>query len=727
MKYLTPFSNRYPYSLKLFFIKHLFILCAVIGYVPNETSAAPAYFQVSTNSDTSYVKQLLTESFREINQGKFSSAYPKIREAKRISDSLNYLDGQALAVVRMADAYLSQQKNDSAITILNQAVIDYPESRRIIDFYNFLATAFHYKSEAAKAVDFYQKALQLVPSVPEGEQARTTAGIRQNLAGALMSQGNHPEAFENYLIAVRFSEMTRDTLFWVTTLNNIGNAYNEIENHEDAVYYLQKAKNIAEVKGFKGELYRINLNLANAKSALEEFEEARKLYNTALKIEAELRPGAPPIVILYNLGRLSGSMGLNDKAEEYFLQSLNHSISNNITPGIYYNNFGLGNLYYEMNRYQDAISKLKRALLTAEQMRSLPFIQETTNLLYKAHREAGQYESALEYFEEYQAVEDSLFDTEKAQALANLQSQMELDRQSEVNRLLQEKQVQQEKKLQSQFILIITSVIIIALISFILIMMKRRGKEREVVNEQLMLQKKKLEEADEAKNKLFSIVAHDLRSPLTALQGILYLIKNKVLSNEEIQELAQELEISVKQNVDTMEDILAWANEQLAGAKIEIEELPLKKIVDDVLAKQSQMFSKKKIGVNNQIENDVIVLGDKNALELVLRNLISNSIKFTHSGGSITTSNVSENGICRLKVADTGIGIPPEDTHKIFSYIPWTRKGTANEKGTGYGLTLCKEFIQKMNGTIKFESQVNKGTTFIIELPKSKRREQVSV
>lgn len=687
-----------------------------------ETTSVFAYQATAGKTDTTLVQQLLAEALRHINQGQFSEAIPKIERAKTISDSINYLDGKAHVIVRTADMYLNQQRYDETIALLTEALETYPQSRRHVEFNNFLGSAYNYKMDNVKALEHYKASLDLLDLLPEDEQGRTNAGVRLNMASIYMNQGSYNDAFENFLLAVSYSEMIGDTAFWVTSLNNLGLAYNEINNFEESIYYLKKAEALAQAKNLRNDLYRINLNLANANLNSGNFAEAELRYQQAMQLEQELRPGSPPVIILYNLGRLKTKTGDYTQAREYLNESLKYSQELNIKPGIYYNNTGFGQLYLEMQRYEEAVAHLLVALQAALEMNSTPFIQETRQILYTTYKLAENYEEAFHHLEKFHLAEDSLFNVEKARELANLESQLALDRQSEINELLQEKQRSQERRLQMQFFTIVAAALIIVLILVILFMMRKRAKEKEMANTFLQKQKEELEEVNHAKDKLFSIVAHDLRSPLTALQGILYLIKNRVLSNDDIQKLAQDLEISVQQNINSMEDLLAWASQQLAGVNMDFEVLNAKEIADNVLEKQSLMFQNKKIQIVNTVGHDTLIIGDHNALQLILRNLISNSIKFTPAGGSVAISAESAGDNIILKVADTGIGIPAKDADKVFMNKFWSRKGTQNEKGTGYGLNLCREFVEKMNGSMYFESEEGKGTTFFVTLPKATKQ-----
>lgn len=689
----------------------------IILFLLLSASAFPTGPVQQAEPDTQYVKQLLSNSFQDINQGRLSEAEGKILRAGELSESLNFADGKALAAVRLADVYLNQQRNDEVIELLNGAIKNYPESHRLIDFYNLLATAYRYKNENHLALQHYEKALDLIADSPEEEQARTTAGIRQNMASAYINIGDVAEAFENYLTAVRFSEMTGDTLFWVTALNNIGNAYNEQESYEEASFYLEKAKGIAEEKNLKNDLLRIHLNLGNTRSNQGKYEEADKLYQKALQIEQEIRPGSPPVIIYYNLGRLASRRGNVQEAENYFNQSLEFSQQINIPQGRYYNNLGLGELYFEENRIEESIRHLEAAYEAASVMQTIPFLQESGEKLYRAYRQAGDFENALTALEGLKERADSLFDMEKEQALANLENQLELDRQNERNRLLQERQAEQERRLQSQMILIVASIVVILLTLGILFLMKKTAREKEIIHKKLRVHRDQLKEANKEKDKIFAIIAHDLRSPMTSMQGILYLLKDKMLSPDEMDELVQGLESSVQQNIDAMEDLLTWAKEQLSGIEMEIRPLNVKPVVDEVITKQEFLASRKKLEVVNHVKQDCRVLTDENALKLVLRNLIGNSIKYTKEGGRISVECKTKNGDAELKISDTGIGIPAGVFGKIFDSGNWSRAGTHDEKGSGFGLNLTKEFIEKMNGSIRFESREGEGTTFFIVLP----------
>ncbi|MEQ8523611.1 tetratricopeptide repeat protein [Gracilimonas sp.] len=669
--------------------------------------------------DSVYVRGLLNKVETDILEGNLMLARQKTQLADSLSDEIGFRDGKVIAMLRNADILITERNLDSAIVVLNNAIRLYPESKRIVNFYNLLAAAYSNKGEEARAIEIYEQALKYISRMDSVHYDRTNAAVRQNMANAYVDLGQTTKAFEYYVDAVRFAEMTRDTAFWATTLNNIGNAYNGENNYERAAFYLEKAMFLAEQKNLKNELYRTSLNLANTRTEQERFDEALSLYNQALELNNQIRPDSPPVIVMYNLGRLNGRLGNYEKAESQFKESLSYSEQMGIIQGAYYNNFGLGNLFYEMERYEEAIQYYEAARQIAERLEATPLIQDIRQKLYEANREANRYEGALQYLELYKELSDSLSSMETTQALAELENQLELDRQNEVNRLLQDKQAQQERQLHIQYILIVVGAVVILLIVVLLFMMRKTAREREEINRKLEVQKEELIEANKAKDKLFAIIAHDLRTPMTSMQGLLHLIKDNVISKDELAQLIPELEVSIQKNVNVMEDLLAWAKEQLSGVNMEINPVNIHDVVEEIVSSQAFIATKKGVDVKQYVSKSEEVLADHNALQLVVRNVISNSIKFTNKGDKIEIKTEPNSHFTKLIIKDTGIGIPAEAADKIFATKAWTREGTNKEKGTGFGLSLSKEFVERMNGRIWFESTEGEGSTFFIELPKA--------
>ncbi len=237
-------------------------------------------------------------------------------------------------------------------------------------------------------------------------------------------------------------------------------------------------------------------------------------------------------------------------------------------------------------------------------------------------------------------------------------------------------------------------------------------------NDQIRKQSEYIGELSNLKDRLFAIIAHDLRSPLKNLKGILSLLVAERLSQEKFQTIIPALVKGVSNTSDLVENLLSWSKSQLKGATIVPENFDLYYLVE----KQINLFEKqatdKKINPSNKILLNTVVFADVNMIELVLRNLVANAIKFCYPEGVVLLSAKSYEGFIEISVTDTGVGIVEENIHKVFQTKErYTTLGTNQEIGTGLGLLLCKDFVEKNNGIIGVESTAGEGTRFWFTLP----------
>lgn len=241
--------------------------------------------------------------------------------------------------------------------------------------------------------------------------------------------------------------------------------------------------------------------------------------------------------------------------------------------------------------------------------------------------------------------------------------------------------------------------------------------------DELTVSELQLKELNASKDKLFSIIAHDLRSPFHALLGLSELLATEIeeFSREEITKFAAEMNNSLKNQFKLLENLLEWSRLQTGGMQYSPVTCNLLEKVNEVTSLLLGNALKKNITIVSSVSPEIFVLVDMNMLQSILQNLLANAIKFTRPGGNIeVTASSRDEKMISISVKDTGVGISPNSLHKIFrTDSTVTTLGTENEKGTGLGLLLCKEMIEKHGGTISVESELEKGTTFFFTLPKT--------
>jgi len=261
----------------------------------------------------------------------------------------------------------------------------------------------------------------------------------------------------------------------------------------------------------------------------------------------------------------------------------------------------------------------------------------------------------------------------------------------------------------------------------------RRAKELELLREQeekerlenevqlrtneIKKQNLQLEEVNHVKDKLFSVVSHDIKGPLSSLHLALTLAKSGTLSSEEFQELTAGLELRLVQTSEFIDNLLQWAKLQMKGESFEPDRLDLSELARESVRLLEPECAQKKISLKNNLQGAFNAYADLNMMRSVIRNLLTNAIKFTLPNGTITINAYLVETKIIISVSDTGVGIPTLNRERLFTLTSITTEGTHNEKGTGLGLLLCREFVEKNGGKIWFETQEGRGTTFFFSLP----------
>ncbi|MGB0176783.1 MAG: sensor histidine kinase [Owenweeksia sp.] len=244
-----------------------------------------------------------------------------------------------------------------------------------------------------------------------------------------------------------------------------------------------------------------------------------------------------------------------------------------------------------------------------------------------------------------------------------------------------------------------------------------RARAIEENHRVMMTQKDKLRELNQEKDRLFSIIAHDLRSPLASIQSYLESIGSEGIDENERKFLESELLKLTRNTSSMLNNLLHWSSSQIKGNTI-LTAVNIRTLTEECLSLQSPIAEQKDITIHNNVDHGCNALADADMLELVIRNLINNAIKFTPVGGHIYISSRTEEDVI-ISIRDTGVGIPELKKKDIFTASVKSASGTSHETGIGLGLKLCYDFLKKMNGRIEFSSQEDIGTTFTIILKRS--------
>jgi signal transduction histidine kinase len=248
----------------------------------------------------------------------------------------------------------------------------------------------------------------------------------------------------------------------------------------------------------------------------------------------------------------------------------------------------------------------------------------------------------------------------------------------------------------------------------------RNIEQRKLAENQIHQKNIQLEELNATKDKFFSIIAHDLKSPFSSIVSLSDSLNTNIdnFPKENIKSFATAINYSAKHTFKLLENLLEWSKLQRENIKLNLRYLNFKSIVDEIILLNSEMALRKRIEVQDTIDPAIFIHCDVDVTKSILRNLISNALKFTNSNGQVTVKLEKFESYAEISVSDTGVGITPEKIPFLFNIEQdISTYGTENEKGTGLGLLLCKELVEKQGGQIWVKSILGKGSTFYFTIP----------
>ncbi|MDQ8051384.1 MAG: HAMP domain-containing sensor histidine kinase [Pedobacter sp.] len=264
----------------------------------------------------------------------------------------------------------------------------------------------------------------------------------------------------------------------------------------------------------------------------------------------------------------------------------------------------------------------------------------------------------------------------------------------------------------------ITYLVVVSLTYFtISYIRKNYDQERDAVDEKntaIEEQRQELERLNSEKDKLFSIVTHDIRAPLASIQGYLELLTEVNLDEAERLDIKKQLLQLTRATSGMLTNVLSWSRTQMEGAHAELKKVNISDVLTDALTVEKSIAKAKGIMLNVSYEDGLQILADYNMLQLVLRNLVNNALKFTPNGGRVEVKAMNSGNSCHILIKDNGLGIDPIQQERLFQLNAASTYGTNNEKGVGLGLPLCREFTTLQHGKIWFESELGKGSTFYL-------------
>ncbi len=647
------------------------------------------------NPDTSKVNTSISIIKLLFENKDFSKASKFIQQSERLANDLDYKQGLAKIIYYKAKIYQAEGKKTRAINTLKNARLLFSKVKDTLAVAKVNSNLGVLEIENGNYKEGLSYALSSINELEKRNRFDDLSSIYKSLANAYKTSGDLDKAITYNLKRLNADNQSNNTKRLVETNKDLGNIYSTKKNYTQAISYYESALGYANSTDTA---LRASIlpYLGNAYLKKEDYKTSAKYLVEAIKLNREVDNKKEMAIALNALGELNLVQNRLKTAEEQLLEAANISrIANN------------DEVLMENYRLMKTLDSIKGNFESA--------------FVWQSH-----YHKLKEKIDSQQVKVTPLIIEEPKQTLNKDLTLIPDTKEDTANSVSKDK----FDKFKLIFYALLAAFAVL-LTFFVLFLMKRnnklkytreleaKNKKIELQNEAILEQSKHLENINKVKDKLFSIVSHDLKDSLTSTKGFIDLLKDGQLSQDEFHSLLPELSENANNASLLLFNLLNWSKSQMQSLEPKPSLFDIQEVFADKVKLIERKLDAKGIHLIDNTLRDFIY-ADRSMVEIVIQNLLANAVKFCNRGDSISISNQISNGKCIISVADTGVGIKKEDVSKIFGNNTFTTRGTNKEKGTGLGLTICKELVELNKGSIWVESTVNVGSTFYVELPKNK-------
>lgn len=582
--------------------------------------------------------------------------------------------------------------------------------RGIANLYSGLGYHYTYVDEQ-KALEYSFLGLKLRQEL--GDLSEISSSYN-NLGMLFYFQGQYRKAIDYLLKSLKVREDNHYLEAIGSTSNNIALVYIALQSYDQALAYLERSLKIfIELKDDAG-IALLKDNIGDVYRKTGRYETALSYFRDALALNEKLGNTKMIAYSLGNIGKALSGLGKFTEAIQYYQRSLELYSSLNDKNGIAVIQNSIARIYQNLGNYKKAVEHSKEALKNSEEVGSVEGIATAAELLSNSYGSLGMYHLAYENLLRNKTALDSLHNLEKVKSLVKMEMQYNFDKIKKEK----ETELQKERMYNNMLIMLICSFVIFTGLIYRQYRLKRdTSQKQKELND-------KLQELNATKDKLFSIIAHDLRNPFNGIFNSAKLLTESGPDDdpEENRLLLSVILKSAEAGYELLENLLLWARSQTENLPAEIVNFDLYKIVNDNIALSEINARSKDICIVSSVQPATMVSADVMMVSTVVRNLLSNALKYSFPGGDVVISAEESDEYISVSVTDKGIGITEANLQNIFNKHQFnSTAGTLQEKGTGLGLHLCKDFITANGGSISVSSKIAAGTTFIFTLPKGQR------
>ncbi|MBU2996314.1 tetratricopeptide repeat-containing sensor histidine kinase [Cellulophaga baltica] len=571
--------------------------------------------------------------------------------------------------------------------------------------------------EVEKAYEHNMNALKIATQYNLGKEKLTALN---NMALDYTLQGEEAKALTKFLEALTVAKEIEDIDMMVGLNVNIANLYSTNGDFETSLTFLEIAKKLNKEHN-KDEIFAYAvLNMASVYSQIGNNEEALSLVDKSIDFFEKEKS----IDWLSHAYEFKSSVLIKQEKYKEALVLLKKSeklcdeIDFKFGYTSVYNNLSL--CYLELDNLKLAEEYALKCLAISTELNISSVIKEANLILSKTYHEKGNDKLAYEYQAKYQKLYEEASKEKFKKGLGILRSKMKYE--NEKAQLIKDQNKAIAKQKNYVYLAIVAFLIVCLILALLYRTSKLQAKHTKELQQKqkvLLQHEAELSESNNTKNKLFSIIAHDLKGPINSFLLLMKMSLDETISIDEFKALFPKAIHDIQGISDMLNNLLVWANSQMEGITLKQVNIDIYKNATKTISLLEPIAKKKEINIINKIQKNTISFSDRNHLNIIIRNLISNAIKFTNIEGEIKINSIENEDSIQIQISDNGIGMDEETLVNLFERKHMkSTYGTNNEKGTGLGLSICKEMVESNGGKIWAKSIVTEGTSIYFTVPK---------
>jgi len=716
----------------LIFIFSLFSLSSFANVGVGEIDSVKNLLaNAGSKPDTSVINKLnkLAEDyFRKNPDSTYYYASKSILFAKQI----NYSAGMAGGLLQMGHVKYFKGRSEQAKLDFNAAIAIY---KKLNDKKGLSASYVLYGRMYNLLANYKMSLYYLNLAEQINLQINNQLGLAdtyKNIGIVYYSEGLVPQALDFYYKGLFIALKNHYKALAAESYNDIGVILQSTEVYPDALAYFSKAIIISKQINDIQVVGTVNENIGEILLAQGQYENAITHLKSALII-ARKQDDIDGLGSIYtDLGLCYGHINNTKIAVKYLDTSLqiasNYKFLNNEANAF----IGFATVYNLQKDYQNAYKYALQGHIYANKLGDLEVRARSAMQLNMALAGLGEYPGAYQYLKEYVDLKNQLKSNESMQKQASYNFALDFSaKERQQQQQEKEKELLYAQRLHNQRLLNTIFLIIIAgMVATVVVYYNQKRKQQKInlmleeKNNEVLIQKgnideqaHKLNELNVLKDRLISVLAHDLRAPLSTLRGLFSLLQDDTISHEELVAMIPNVLKKLEYTSDFLDTLLFWINSQMENFESSVKSFSIKDIVEYEMENYQEQAALKGITLIDSVPDDTMASADPNSIRIVIRNLITNAIKFSGEKDTIEVIASSGEEFIEIRVKDSGVGIPPEKLKKLFKSKVDSSTGTNQESGTGMGLLFCKDLVEKCNGKIWVTSKQNEGTEFSFTVP----------